>query len=170
MLSKIVPSVVFICFIYSSAFALRINDEAPLFSLRDDNGTFFHLSTYIGSKKKEQTRGVIVNFFSSACKPCKKELPVLNSLVDEFGAKGIKVVIIGYNEDFDRIADMLYSLGVNKPIALSDPYGKIGEKYGVYSLPMTVFIRADGKVGDIMKGEVPNIGNVLREKAYRLFK
>lgn len=170
MLKTITLTAVFICSISSSAFALRINDEAPLFSLRDDNGDFFHLSTYVGNKKKEQVKGVIINFFSSICKPCKTELPVLDSLVDELKAKGVRVVIIGYKEDFDKITAMLDSIKVNKPIVLSDPYGKIGEIYGVYGLPLTVFISSDGKVRDIMRGEVPNIGNVVKEKADRLLK
>jgi thiol-disulfide isomerase/thioredoxin len=154
----------------SSAVALQINDDAPLFSLRDSNGDFFHLSNFIGNKKKETVKGLIVNFCSSLCKPCKKELPVLNSLVDEFNGKGIKVIIIGYKEDFDIISEMLDSIRVNKPVVLSDPYGKIGGKYGVYGLPLTIFINAHGKVQDIIKGEVPNIGNVLRDKAARLIK
>ncbi len=41
---------------------------------------------------------------------------------------------------------MLEDLKVNKPLILSDPYGKAGKEYGVYGLPMTVFIGADGKV------------------------
>jgi len=152
------------------AVALKVNDTAPPISLRDNNGEFFYLSAYIGPNKKEPVKGLIVNFFSSTCVPCKNELPVLNSLVDEFEKKGIKVVIIGYKENFDKFTDMLEGLKVDKPIMLADPYGKTGEKYGVYGLPLTVLIRSDGKVKDIIKGELPNIGNVLREKAKKLLK
>ncbi len=172
----------FLCFILlfiSSSFALSVNDPAPLFSLRNSNGDFFHLSDYINAPQpplklrgelQGKTRGIIINFFSSTCKWCKKELPVLNSLVDEFEKKGIKIVMIGYKEDFDKFDEMLTSLKVDKPIILSDVYGKVGSKYGVYGLPLTVIIGSDGKIKDIIKGERTDIGKVLREKAVKLLE
>jgi len=169
-MKTITLSLCFLLLFVSSSFALNINDPAPLFSLRDSNNDFFHLSDYVGGKKKENVKGIVLNFFSSTCKPCKKELPVLNSLVDEFKGKGIKVVIIGHKEEFDKIDEMLRGLKVDKPVILSDVYGKVGGKYGVYGLPLTVIIGSDGKVKDIIKGELPNIGKVLREKAGKLLK
>ncbi len=151
------------------SFALSINDPAPLFSLRDSNNKYFHLSDYVHPSKKG-VKGIILNFFASYCKPCKNELPVLNSLVDEFGKKGIKIVIVGYGEDFDKINEMLNEIKVDKPIILSDVYSRIGAKYGVNGLPHTVFIGSDGKVKDIIRGELPNIEKVIREKAGELLK
>ncbi len=81
----------------ATSFALNINDPAPLFSLRDSNNKYFHLSNYVnpsqsplakGGSKGSAVKGIILNFFASYCKPCKNELPVLNSLVDEFEKKG----------------------------------------------------------------------------------
>jgi len=146
------------------------NDPAPPFSLRDSNGGNFFFSDYIGPKKKQQVKGIILSFFASYCEPCRHELPVLNSLVDEFEKKGIKVVIVGSKEDFDKISAMLDELKVDKPIILSDTYGKTGQKYGVTGLPMTFFIGADGKVKDMIRGELPNIEKALREKAGKLLK
>ncbi len=153
----------------ATSFALNINDPAPLFSLRDGNNKYFHLSDYLTPSKKG-VKGIILNFFASYCKPCKNELPVLNSLVDEFEKKGIKIVIVGYGEDFDKIKEMLSEIKVDKPVILSDVYSRIGAKYGVNGLPHTVFIGSDGKVKDIIKGELPNIEKVIREKAGKLLK
>ena len=94
----------------------------------------------------------------------------MNSLVDEFGKKGIKIVIVGYGEDFDKINEMLSEIKVDKPIILSDVYSRIGAKYGVNRLPHTVLIGSDGKVKDIIRGELPNIEKVIREKAGKLLK
>lgn len=158
-----------ILFMSAPSFALNINDPAPLFSLRDGNNKYFHLSDYLTTSKKG-VKGIILNFFASYCKPCKNELPVLNSLVDEFEKKGIKIVIVGYGEDFDKINEMLSKIKVDKPIILSDVYSRIGAKYGVNGLPHTVFIGSDGKVKDIIKGELPNIEKVIRERAGKLLK
>ncbi|MFA4828821.1 MAG: TlpA disulfide reductase family protein [Thermodesulfovibrionales bacterium] len=171
-----------ICFVFlfvSVSLALSINDNAPVFSLRDNNGNFFHLSDYInpsqsplgkGGLKGGVVKGIIINFFSSTCKPCKNELPVLNSLVDEFKAKGIKVAIIGHREDFDKFEEMLKRLKVDKPVVLSDVYGKVGEKYCVKGLPMTFIIGSDGKVKDIIPGELPDMDRKLRERVNRALK
>ena len=150
------------------SFALSANDAAPPIALRDSSGTYFYLSDYIGPSSKKPAKGIIVNFFASTCDPCRKELPALNSLVDEFALKNIKVVIIGYKEGFDAFMGMLEDLKVNKPVTLSDPYGKAGKEYGVYGLPVTVFIGADGKVKEIVRGELT--GKALKEKAAKLFK
>jgi len=150
------------------SFALSANDTAPPIALRDSSGTYFYLSDYTGPSAKKPAKGVIVNFFASTCDPCRKELPALNSLVDEFALKNIKVVIIGYKEGFDAFMGMLEDLKVDKPLILSDPYGKAGKEYGVYGLPMTVFIGADGKVKEIVRGELT--GKALKEKAAKLFK
>ena len=152
----------------NSSFALSANEAAPPIALRDSGGTYFYLSDYTGPSAKKPVNGVIVNFFASTCDPCRKELPALNSLVDEFALKNIKVVIIGYKEGFDAFMGMLVDLKVEKPVILSDPYGKAGKEYGVYGLPMTVFIGADGKVKEIVRGELT--GKALKEKAAKLFK
>jgi len=168
-----------VLFMSATSFALNINDTAPLFSLRDGNNKYFHLSDYVnppqsplakGGSKGSAVKGIILNFFASYCKPCKNELPVLNSLVDEFEKKGIKIVIVGYGEDFDKIKEMLSKIKVDKPIILSDVYSRIGAKYGVNGLPHTVIIGSDGKVKDIIRGELPNIEKVLREKTGKLLK
>lgn len=154
--------------ISSIAVALQTDDPAPTFALRDNTDRNFYLSDCVGPKKKKPVKGVVLNFFASYCKPCRNELPVLNSLTDEFEKKGVKVVIIGFNEDFDRIAEMLAGLKVDKPIVLSDRYGKVGEKYGVRHLPMTFFINADGRIKDVIRGELPEIEKVLRTKVEKL--
>jgi len=150
------------------SFALSANDAAPPIALRDSSGKYFYLSDYTGPSAKKPAKGVIVNFFASTCEPCKKELPALNALVGEFDKKNIRVVIIGYKEGFDGFMGMLEDLKVAKPLILSDPYGKAGKEYGVYGLPMTVFIGADGKVKEIARGELT--GKALKEKAAKSFK
>ncbi|MBU2622778.1 MAG: TlpA family protein disulfide reductase [Proteobacteria bacterium] len=155
-------------FTVKPSFALSVNQAAPPIALRDSSGKYFYLSDYTGSSAKKPAKGVIVNFFASTCDPCKKELPALNSLVDEFARDNIKVVIIGYKEGFDEFMGMLENLKVEKPVILSDPYGKAGKEYGVYGLPMTIFIGADGKVKEIVRGELT--GRALKEKAAKFFK
>jgi len=151
-----------------SAFALNKNETAPLFSLRDVNGNYFYLNNYLGEKARTKIKGVIVNFFSTNCEPCKLELPILNKMVPDLEAKGIKVIVIGWNENNENIESMLAGLNVDKPTILSDPYGKTGEKYGLRGLPLTVIINGTGKVHDIMYVALPNYETVLKSKVSTL--
>jgi len=153
----------------SSVFALTLNDPAPGFSLRDSKGNIFSLADVVGARKKEKTNGVVLSFFASWCVACRTELPLINSLSDELKDKGIKVVLIGFKEDFVRINALLTDLRVNKPIVVSDSSGEVGEKYGVRFLPVTYFIGADGTVMHIIFGEIKD-AKELREGAGKLLQ
>ena len=166
---KILTALFVLAFV-STASALEINQDVPLFSLRDRSGEFFHLSDNVGPKRKGNLKGIILNFFSSTCAPCKRELPILNSLADEFAKKKIKIVIVGYQEDMEKVLEFLEPLKVDKPLILSDPHGWVGRKYMVKGLPMTFFISSDGKIKDILPGERHDFEKALREKAGKLLK
>ncbi len=153
----------------SSAFALKLDDPAPPFSLKDSEGKNFELSDFVGAAKKENSNGVILSFFASWCIACRNELPLFNSLADELQGEGIKIVVIGLKEDFDTIGSLLADLKVRMPIVLSDRDGKVAEKYGVRYLPTTFFIGSDGKVKGVVFGEIKNESE-LREKAKKISK
>ncbi len=153
-----------------TALALQPGDLAPLFSLKDSQGKSFFSGHYAGKDRKGDAKGLILGFFAPHCKPCRHELPVLNSLVDEFRAQGIQVAIVGYYEDFDRIMNFLAEIHVDKPIILSDKSGKIGKTYGVHFLPTTFFLSSDGRVREIIRGESPDIEQALRQSAAQLLK
>jgi thiol-disulfide isomerase/thioredoxin len=168
-------SLVFLFF--SDVYALEVNNDAPLFSLRDKEGEFFHLSDNItppnlplNKGRKGGVKGIILNFFSSTCIPCKRELPILDALADEFAKKKIKIVIVSYQDDMEKAAEFLEQLKVSKPLILADPHGWVGRKYSVKGLPMTFFISSDGKIKEIIPGELPDFEKALREKAGKLLK
>jgi thiol-disulfide isomerase/thioredoxin len=149
--------------------ALKLNDPAPTFSLRDSEGKEFYLSNVVGEEAKEKSKGVVLGFFATWCAGCKNELPLINSLVDELGKKGIKVVLVDIKEDFDEIGAFLAGLKVDKPLVLSDRYGKVMEKYQIRFLPTTYFIGADGTVKDMIFGEIMD-AKELRDSAKKLLK
>lgn len=154
----------------SPAFAApKANDPAPVFSLKDKDGKDFSLTDVVGPNPKNKSNGVILGFFASWCVPCRNELPILNSLVDELKGKGVKIVIVGFLEDYDTIGAMLAELKVSKPLALSDQHGAVAEKYGVRFLPVTFFIGGDGKIKSVIYGEISG-EKELRERADKLTK
>jgi peroxiredoxin len=148
---------------------IRVNESAPLFSVKDMEGKDFSLADVVGATKKESAQGVILSFFASWCMQCRNELPLINSLTDELSRKGIKVVIVNVKEDQKTIKALLGDLKVNKPLVLSDRNGKVSEKYGVLFLPVTFFVGADGKVKSVIYGEIEN-EKKLKESADTIAK
>ncbi len=84
----------------------------------------------------------IVNFWASWCAPCRVEHPQLMQLAEE----GLPVYGVNYKDDPVKAA--------NFPIELGDPYtaigadeaGRVGLEWGVYGVPETYVIDADGNV------------------------
>jgi peroxiredoxin len=72
-------------------------------------------------------------------------------------------------EDFDAVRGLLTELKVTKPLVLSDERGAVAEKYGVRFLPVTFFIGSDGKIKDVIYGEIEG-EKELRERAGKLTK
>ncbi len=149
--------------------ALKLNDSAPEFSLPDSSGSDFYLSDAVGATRKKNGRGIILSFFASWCVPCRNELPLINSFVDELRNTGITVVLVDVKEDSKTVRALLAELKVDKPVVLSDLSGKTSEKYQVRFLPTTFFINAGGKVRAVIYGGI-NGEKELRESVQKLLK
>jgi len=149
--------------------ALKLNDPVPLFSLQDVTGKEFSLRDLVGIGSTNKGKGVIVSFFASWCVPCRQELPIMNALVGELRSKGITVVLVDVKESVDTVKALLRELQVDQPVVLTDGEGAISGKYEIRFLPTTFFIGADGKLKDVIYGEIVN-ASMLRASADKLIK
>jgi peroxiredoxin len=134
--------------------ALRITDVAPAFSLSDLNGGTFMLRDALQGGRRANSGGVVLSFFATWCGPCRKELPILNDLAADLQAKGVSVIIVDMKEDIAVIRRFVERLKLDKVTVLSDRDGKTAAQYQVRFLPTTFCIGADGKVRDMIYGEV----------------
>ncbi len=88
-------------------------------------------------------RPVVLNFWASWCAPCRDEAPMLEAAWREYGDR---VLVVGVNTQ-DRSADNAEAF--LDEFQLSFPNGRdansrISIDYGIFGLPETFFIRADG--------------------------
>lgn len=120
---------------------------APAFAvpdLRDESRTI----------ELEQLRGhpVVLNFWASWCVPCRKELPAFQAV---YGQMGDKVTFLGMNhqDSRDDAVALLRKTGVQYQSGF-DPQGRIAQAFGLYGMPTTVFISADGRVLATRTGEM----------------
>ncbi len=115
-----------------------LDRPAPAFDLpplpgRDDAG---FASSDLGGEPK------LVNFFASWCVPCRIEHPVINRL----GEAGVTVDAINYKDKPEDALAWLAELGDPFERVGSDRDGRVGIDWGVYGVPETYVIDADGTI------------------------
>jgi cytochrome c biogenesis protein CcmG/thiol:disulfide interchange protein DsbE len=90
-------------------------------------------------------KAVVLNFWASWCAPCQEEAPLLENAWKQAQAQGKALVFLGidFQETSGDAARFLQSTGITYPAAI-DADGSVAAKYGVTSLPVTVFIDHNG--------------------------
>ena len=99
--------------------------------------------------KGEPARAVILSFFATWCEPCKKQLPKLLKVASALRSRGVRLLLIAYNEDVDKVKPFAVEHGIADPIIV-DPFAKISQRLGVSeTLPRTFIIDGEGRVRTI---------------------
>ena len=113
--------------------------EAPDFTVYDLEGNEVHLSDYRG-------KPVILNFWASWCGPCQMEMPDFQEKYLELGEE-VQFLLVnmtdGGRETVDTAANFIENAGYTFPV-FYDTDGMAATVYGVYSIPTTYFIDAEG--------------------------
>ena len=150
-----IMSVVFLC--SSAAYgAVKINDEAPGFSLPSLEGRTFDLHEVLETGRMGKRGGVILTFFATWCGPCRNELPLLNALAVTLQERSVQVVAVDMKESTPSVQRFIDELKANRLTVVIDRDGSTAAKYQVRFLPTTFCIGPDGKIRDMIFGEVRN--------------
>lgn len=117
--------------------------------LKDLSGSEQSLSSLKG-------RIVVLNFWASYCIPCRKEMPDLAAIQNEYAALGVQVVGASADEMEERAKVLLFikETKVNFPIWMGASTADM-IRFGLGSaLPGTVIIGKDGRVARVISGVV----------------
>jgi thiol-disulfide isomerase/thioredoxin len=116
-------------------------------SLKDLFGAEQSLASYKG-------RIVILNFWATYCVPCRKEMPDLARIQNEYAALGVQVIGAAADqfEDQPKVRQFIKETKVNFPIWLGASAADM-KRFGLGSaLPGTVIIGRDGKIVAQLRG------------------
>jgi cytochrome c biogenesis protein CcmG/thiol:disulfide interchange protein DsbE len=123
-----------------------IGRTAPVFTLPPvDGGTPVSLAALRG-------KPVVINFWATWCVPCYEEHAVLAAAAREQGDRVTFVGVI-YEDEAGRVNEFLARQGRAYP-SLMDEDGKAAMSYGVYGVPETFFVDAQGKIASKYTGPV----------------
>ena len=114
--------------------------EAPL-ALKDLTGAEQSLASYRG-------RVVVLNFWATWCEPCKKEMPDLSAIQNEYAALGVQVIGAAGDAAADsaRVLKFIREFKLNFPVWVGAATTDM-ERFGVGTvLPATVIIDREGKI------------------------
>ncbi|HVG20890.1 MAG TPA: TlpA disulfide reductase family protein [Blastocatellia bacterium] len=123
-----------------------VGTEADL-ALKDLFGVEQRLSAYRG-------RVVVLNFWATYCVPCKKEMPDLAAIQNEYAALGVQVIGASADTmaDQKKVMQFIKETKLNFPVWLGASAEDMG-RFGLGSaLPGTVIIGRDGKIAAAYNG------------------
>ena len=113
--------------------------QAPDFTVYDIDGNEVKLSDFIG-------KPTVVNFWASWCGPCQMEMPDFEEKFLELDGE-VNFLMVnmtdGARETVEIAADFIAQQGYTFPV-FYDTASSAAMTYGVYSLPTTYFIDAEG--------------------------
>ena len=120
-----------------------VNQPAPDFELKTLEGEKLRFADFRGKQ-------VLLSFWASWCGPCRRELPAVSKLNEEFKGKGL--VVIGVNDEGKGPArQYVKEAGLTFP-TLDDSGLKAHRLYRVRSIPTTFLIDSQGKIVRFFSG------------------
>lgn len=101
-------------------------------------------------------RIVVLNFWATYCIPCRKEMPDLAAVQNEFAPLGVQVIGVSTDDlsDRDKVLQFVREVKVNFPIWIGGSVEHM-MRFGLGgALPGTVIIDRDGKISKVISGVV----------------
>lgn len=104
----------------------------------NEDGTDLTLAAFEG-------KYLLVNFWATWCSPCRKEMPHLSELQEEFGGDDFEVVTIatGINQR-PAMERFLEEIGVDNLPLHTDANSALARDMGVVGLPVTLILNPEG--------------------------
>jgi thiol-disulfide isomerase/thioredoxin len=141
----------------------KVPEQLPVFTLGDRNGRATPVATWAG-------KSLVLNFWATWCAPCRREIPLLTSVSNEWGDRGVEVVGVAVDHR-EKVAAYADALKIPYPILVGEQDAlDLAAKFGVESpvFPFTVFTDHRGQVvtlyiGELHKAQVDLILSIVQD-------
>jgi thiol-disulfide isomerase/thioredoxin len=127
----------------------KIPEYLPSFSLNDSAGKLTSIALWSG-------RSLVLNFWATWCAPCRREIPLLQALHDEWGGRDVAVIGIAVDHP-EKVAAFANEFKIAYPLLIGDQDAlKVAAAFGVETpvFPFTVFTDRRGEVVTLFVGEL----------------
>lgn len=133
---------------------------APDFTLKSSGGENLRLSELRGQV-------VLINFWASWCGPCRKEMPLLDQLYQQYKPLGFTVLGVNVEENPAQARSLLGKVPVSFPV-LFDGTNAVSGLYNVIAMPTTVIVDRNGNIRHVHKGYMPGYEDTYQQQVRSL--
>lgn len=107
---------------------------------------------------------VVLNFWATWCAPCRKEMPSLEALQEEFGGDDFDVVAVATGRNpVQAIRKFFADTQVDDLVLLRDPKQQFARDMRVLGLPVTMILDRDGREIARLQGDADWYSDSARE-------
>lgn len=132
----------------------QIGEKAPNFVLTNIKGQKVSLYKYLNKKI------IVLNFFTTWCGYCRKEIPKLNEIYKEYKNKGIEIIGIDSGEDKESVKFYAKEMQITYPV-LVDEDDEVASLFRVFGVPRTLVIDKKGIIKYNQAGSFFGHKNIL---------
>ena len=115
-----------------------VGKAAPAFRVKSLAGETFDLAVLKG-------KTVLLDFWATWCVPCRKEIPTMEKIHQEFKSRGLVILGLNVGEDRATVEKFLKTAKVNYPIALTADTD-VAPAFEVTAYPTYVVIDREGNI------------------------
>ena len=124
--------------------AAEKNSPAPEFNLPTQNSETVSLTSLKG-------KTVLVNFWASWCKPCRKEIPELVNIFKKYKDQGFEIVGINIDKEKQNATRFMKEFNINYTVAF-DPQMNVINRYEAVGMPSSFIVDKNGMIREIVYG------------------
>ena len=156
----VVAMLLCVCAMAPARAADTLQAAAPDFTLKSNGGDNLKLSELRGQV-------VLINFWASWCGPCRKEMPLLDALYQQYKPLGFTILGINVEEDPGQARSLLGKVPVSFPV-LFDGANTVSKLYNVVAMPTTVIVDRNGNMRYLHKGYMPGYEDAYQQQVRAL--
>jgi thiol-disulfide isomerase/thioredoxin len=127
-----------------SACGLDSRQECPDFRARSLDGQSF-------TKKSLKGKVVLVQMWATWCGYCRREQPIIDSLLVEFGGKGLVLLAVNVGESRAKVLDYLRD-SPRRPHIVLESDTDLADQFHSGGFPTYVVVDRDGKIAGAQRG------------------